>query len=81
MVRSLNPVARTPRPQAALDAIMYNIASSMVGRAVDLLVGADKTAHGIVSAVQFEAGTPKIVVEGAKYNLNQVLTAIPAAFN
>ncbi len=77
MARSTTPVVHAEQGQGNIDSIVCNIAYSMVGRAVDLLVGADKTAHGIVSSVQFEAGAPKIVVGGARYDLKQVLTAVP----
>ncbi len=81
MVRLLNPAVRSQRPQVNLNNIVNHIAISMVGRAVDLLVGTDQTAHGIVTAVQFEAGMPKIVVGGASYTLDQVLTAVPPTLN
>ncbi len=81
MACSPSAVVRGQRPLAPLDSIVRNIADSMVGRAVDLLVGREKTAHGIVSAVQFVAGTPKIVVEGTQYRLDQVLTSVPASLN
>jgi hypothetical protein len=62
-----------------LDRIRKNIANSMIGRQVNLLIGRDQTLQGIVAAVQIESGRPKIVVEGSRYDLGQVLTVSPAA--
>ncbi len=64
-----------------LETIRSHIAASMIGQAVDLLVAADKIAHGIVSGVQVEQGSPKLLVAGARYDLDQVLTATPPSLN
>ena len=56
-------------------------ANGMLGRAVELQVDSLTTRRGIVDAVQIEAGTPKIVVGGVSYNLNQVRTISPVALN
>ena len=48
-------------------------ANSLIGRAVQIQTGKDATAEGIVSAVQVEAGTPQIVVNGETYGLGQLL--------
>jgi hypothetical protein len=53
----------------------------MVGRAVDLLVDAQHITHGVVTGVLNEAGTPKLVVDGHRYDLKQILTVAPASFN
>jgi hypothetical protein len=69
-----------PKPfLSGLRRIRKNIAQSMVGRQVDLLVNSDQTARGIVDAIQVEAGEPKLVVAGMCYGLSQVLTVTPAA--
>lgn len=72
-------IARTPKRQmqTGLNRIRSNIANSMVGRQVALLVGQGLTAEGIVAGVQLEAGRPKLVVAGLKYDLRQVLTVAP----
>jgi flagellar basal-body rod modification protein FlgD len=49
-------------------------ADGLLGQDVEILVAKDKTAHGVVSAVQLDAGKPKVVVSGAKYNLDQILS-------
>jgi hypothetical protein len=64
-----------------LDTINRNIASSMLGRSVSIRVGVQPPAHGIVAGVVVEDGAPKIVVNGACYDLSQVLTVTPLAFN
>jgi hypothetical protein len=61
--------------------IRSHIAASMIGQAVDLLVGAGQIAHGVVSGVQVEGGSPKLLVEGSRYDLDQVLTVTPATLN
>jgi flagellar basal-body rod modification protein FlgD len=52
-------------------------ADGLLGQSVDILVNKDKTAHGMVSAVQIEAGKPKIVVGGQKYDLDQIIAIEP----
>ncbi|MEI6722362.1 MAG: flagellar hook capping FlgD N-terminal domain-containing protein, partial [Betaproteobacteria bacterium] len=57
-------------------------ANAMLGQAVSLQVDKDTTAQGIVSAVQIEAGTPKLMVGGQAFALSQVLSvARPPAAN
>ncbi len=62
-----------------LTEIRNNMARAMIGRIVLLSAGACRTAHGLVTAVIADSGIPKLVVGGAKYDLNQVLTVTPAA--
>jgi len=52
----------------------------MIGKAVDLLTGSRKVLHGIVTGVTTEAGKPKIVVNGHRYDMNQILTVLPPSF-
>jgi flagellar basal-body rod modification protein FlgD len=54
-------------------------ANSLLGRVVELQTGQNTPTSGIVSAVQVEAGTPKLVVNGQVYELSQVLSIAPAA--
>jgi flagellar basal-body rod modification protein FlgD len=54
-------------------------ASSLLGRTVGIQVDAQTTASGVVSAVQVEAGTPRVVVNGQVYDLDQILTITPAS--
>ncbi len=49
-------------------------ANSLIGREVDLQIGKDHTVSGVVSAVNIEAGTPKIVVNGTAYELGKVIS-------
>ena len=56
-------------------------ANALLGRAVSLQVDSNTTAEGVVSGVEVEAGTPKIVVGGVAYDLGQVLTVAPAVIN
>jgi len=55
-------------------------ADSMIGKQVNLQTDAKGgTTQGVVSGVDLSSGTPQIVVNGQSYNLNQVLTIMPAA--
>ena len=63
-----------------LGEIQKNIASAMIGKTVRLMADAKTIASGLVVGVMIETGTPKIVVNGQHYELNQILTVCPAAF-
>lgn len=52
-------------------------ANSLIGRLVNLQVGKDETATGLVEAVHIEAGTPKLVVNGVRYDLGEVMSVTP----
>ncbi len=52
-------------------------ASALLGQTVQVQATADTTATGIVTAVQVDSGTPKIVIGGTAYDLSQVLTIQP----
>ena len=66
---------------SSLDAIRSHMAEAMIGRTVDLMAGSKTILHGVVTGVLNEAGKPKIVVDGHRYDLNQILTALPASPN
>jgi hypothetical protein len=48
-------------------------ANSLLGRTVDIQVDASTRLTGVVTAVQVEAGTPKVVVDGEGYFMSQLL--------
>jgi flagellar basal-body rod modification protein FlgD len=48
-------------------------AQELLGKVVDLQYDKETIARGVVSAVQIEAGMPKLVVDGQTYTLEQVL--------
>jgi len=52
-------------------------ANALIGRFVALENGTDVMLTGIVSAVEVEEGTPKIVVNGGSYELSQVVLISP----
>jgi hypothetical protein len=82
MYHSTKAVARRlPSREAQLGLIREHIAEHMIGCAVDLLVDATHIAHGVVTGVLTEAGRPKLVVDGHRYDLSQILTVAPAGFN
>ncbi len=66
---------------APINGVRQRMAEALVGQAVSLAVGPKKIAHGIVTSVLAEAGVPQIVVDGMRYNFNQVLTRVPAALS
>jgi flagellar basal-body rod modification protein FlgD len=53
-------------------------ANNLLGKTVSLQLDDDLTTGGTVDSVQIEAGTPKLIVNGQKYDLNQVLTITPS---
>lgn len=53
-------------------------ANAMLGRNVVVQVDGELVAQGTVTAVQMEAGTPKIVINGQAHELSQVLSIAPA---
>lgn len=54
-------------------------ANALLGRTV-IIQNADQSAvSGLVSAVQMEAGTPKVVVNGQAYDLRQLSAILPTA--
>lgn len=53
-------------------------ANGMLGRNVVVEVDGGLVEQGTVTAVQMEAGTPKLVVNGQAYQLGQVLSITPA---
>jgi hypothetical protein len=78
MMRSLNSKSGTPDKCGA---VRKHIARSLIGQAVELLVGGHTIIHGVVTNVATEAGTPKLVVGGARYDLSQILTTMPASLD
>jgi hypothetical protein len=64
-----------------IDSISTHIATSMLGRMVSVQHGSQPPAHGMVSGVLVDNGSPRIVVNGNSYELRQVLTVTPLAFN
>ena len=49
-------------------------AGSLLGQQVILQVDKDKTAQGVVEAVTIDAGTPKLIVGGKAYGMEQLLS-------
>jgi flagellar basal-body rod modification protein FlgD len=48
-------------------------ANGLIGRTVEVQTGKDTTTQGIVSGVDMAAGTPKILVNGEEYGLDQLV--------
>lgn len=49
-------------------------ANALIGREVKLQIAPDQFVHGVVSAVNIEAGTPKIVVNDQAYDMTSLLS-------
>lgn len=77
MSQSTHTAASLPRRQFSPNVVSLNMAQALVGRTVDVLAGAKKVAHGVVTGVLTEAGKPRIVVGRASYDMNQILTITP----
>jgi hypothetical protein len=66
----------------AIVSIQFSLAQAMVGRFVGLVNRRKKFIRGQVSAVASDRrGKPRVVVDGARYDLSQILTVTPFAFN
>ena len=78
MSRSFQPRNRAGSPGRL---VRKHIARSLIGQAVELLTEANTIVHGVVTDVLTEAGTPKLVVAGTRYDLHQILTAVPATLD
>jgi hypothetical protein len=77
----LTTVQQQTQSQANLSAVRSQIALNLVGNNVDLLTASKTILHGTVTGVFTEAGMPKIVVNGRRYDMNQILTVQPPALN
>jgi hypothetical protein len=62
-----------------LGAVRKKLAKAMVGSTVDLLADGHTIAHGIVTGVFLKSGTPKIIVNGQTYDIDQVVTYTAAS--
>jgi flagellar basal-body rod modification protein FlgD len=47
-------------------------ANGLLGRQVEIQTGKDTTVTGVVDSIQYQEGTPLIVVKGQAYDLSQV---------
>lgn len=56
-------------------------ANSLLGRTVEIQDESDAVISGTVTAVQMEEGTPKLVVNGSKYALSDLLSIKPPVTN
>jgi hypothetical protein len=82
MLRAIKSGLRVlPVREDGLGAIRAHMAQAIIGSEVDLLVDATHITHGVVTGVFNEAGTPKLVVDGSRYDLDQILTVAPASHN
>ena len=79
MLTKLN--SKLARPLDKLAPIRKKLAAALIGSTVDVLEKSHTITHGIVAGVSIVAGTPKIVVEGHLYDMDQVLTATTPSFS
>ncbi len=52
-------------------------ANSILGRMVTLRAGSAEETTGLVTAVHVEAGTPKVEVDGVRYDLSDISVIVP----
>lgn len=52
-------------------------ANSLLGRTVEIQDESKAKVTGLVTAVQMEAGTPKLVVNGTRYDMGDLLSITP----
>ncbi len=71
----------TNRSTGLLASVRQRMAKALIGQAVSLMKDSKTIRHGIVTDVLAEAEVPQIIVDGARYNFNQILTNIPAALS
>lgn len=65
----------------ASQTVPSHLALALVGQTVSLRGRANRVFHGIVAGVVSDTGRPKLVVDRVEYDLNQVLSVTPPAFN
>ena len=69
---------QTKGMQSSLSALLaqqdFAQASAVLGHEVNLQIDKDTSVHGVVTAVNIEAGTPKIVVNGQSYDMASLLS-------
>ena len=65
----------------ASQTVPTNLALTLIGQTVSLRSRANRVMHGIVAGVVTATGRPKLVVDRVEYDLNQVLSVTPPAFN
>jgi hypothetical protein len=78
----INTRSRHPE-RDSLGVVRNKLAMALIGRTVEVLADARTIAHGIVRGVLLTDGAapPKILVNGAKYDMDRVLTVVPASLN
>lgn len=80
MTRSLNPDDAGRRSAGyRLGDVRLQLAQSLIGQTVQLLASTTQITRGVVTAVFTEAGSPRLFVDGAGYDLNQILTVVPTS--
>jgi len=64
-----------------LRTIRQRMAKALIGQSVSIVINPKTIARGTVTAVLAETDVPQIIVDGMKYNFNQLLTNVPVAFS
>ena len=81
LLSTLSAKRGAPAPANDLGSIRSKLARALIGSTVDLLADARTIMHGVVTGVIGQADHPLIVVDGAGYDLNQILTVMPTSLN
>ena len=78
LAKSTTPDRTPGRSQPSV--VSLHMAEALIGQTVHLrAVG--KISHGVVAGVFAEARMPKLVVNGRRYSLSQILTVMPTSLN
>ena len=78
MNHSMKSFYSNPMADNNIGDIRQQIACSMIGRTVSLIVNTSVVEKGVVAGVLVDSGTTKVIVNGSHYDLSQVLTSTPA---
>ena len=81
MVYRTSKSRRAKIGNARAQTIPNHLAQALIGQTVSLLDHAHRIARGVVAGVITETGRPKLIVDRVEYDLNQVLSVTPPAFN
>jgi len=81
MMTRTKPSPRRKLDRVASQIIPNHLAYALVGQTVSLLGRSRTVRHGVVAGVITQTGRPMLVVDRVEYDLSQVLSVTPPAFN
>jgi hypothetical protein len=81
MMTRTKSLPRRKLERVAAQTIPNHLAHALVGQTVSLLGRSKTIRHGVVAGVITQTGRPMLVVDRVEYDLSQVLSITPPAFN